>query len=396
MQGYTLVKAIAAVAVLVFISALALTVYKSGGAALNWQMGEDDPILKIYPSDDGLYVIGSSNVSLVDASGKALWSIPFPGTEFSTYEGGRLFVYSSGSGLNALGPDGSMAALTRRGMNYPPVVGPDGTIFIRSSSRLTALDPSGGEKWNVSGVVSGPTIDKQGYIYFFMHPLVYETDVYLECVGPDGSLRWSILYPKYDAGTRLMPSGAGGVIVYDEPEGIMARLSSSGNVTWDHTMPYLGEYKLVQDGYDRLYLFYLFGTVHVVNDRGTLVGKFNPVNTYDANMSYMPAVHNGTAYVLGDAGKDAATLYALGIDGSLKWQRTFNSSASPDIYADRNIVCIAAETKNGPLLYVIGDKGELKFTYNSGDGSRWEQVYVAGNDTIYAKTHDGMLYALKG
>jgi len=85
MQGNTLVKAIIVVAVLIFISALALTAYKSGGAALNWEMGEGDPVQKIYPSEDGLYVISSSNISLVDATGRALWSIPYTGSGLSAY-----------------------------------------------------------------------------------------------------------------------------------------------------------------------------------------------------------------------------------------------------------------------------------------------------------------------
>lgn len=391
MQGNTLVKAIIAVAVLIFISALALTAYKSGGAALNWQMEE---VQKIYPSDDGLYVIGSSNISLVDASGTALWSVPYQGAELSIYGGGRLLVYSSASGLSAVGKDGNISTLTAQSMNYPPVVGPDGTIFVRSWSLLSALDRSGSEMWNITDVISAPVVDGRGYIYFFRRPAESVTDVYLECVSPDGSLRWSIQYPKFTAGTKLLPASSGGVTVYDEPEGILARLSGSGNVSWDHTMPYLGEYTLLQDEYDRLYMFYEFGTVHVVNDRGSLAGKFNPVNAYNANLSYMPAVRNGTVYVIGD-GDASATLYALGIDGSLKWERTFNTTSPGVIYAGRDIVCVGADAESGPVLYVVGAGGSLKFTYKSGDGSGWEQVYV-DNGTIYAKTCGGRLYALKG
>ncbi len=390
MQGNTLVKAIMAVAVLIFISALALTAYKSGGAGLNWQMGE---VQKIYPSDDGLYVIGSSNISLVDASGRALWSVPYQGAELLTYGGGRLLVYSSASGLSAVGKDGNISKLTAQSMNYPPVPGPDGTIFIRSWSLMSALDRSGSEMWNITEVISDPVVDGRGYVYMFRRPAESVTDVYLECIAPDGSLRWSIQYPKYTTGTKLLPADSG-ITVYDEPEGILARLSSSGTVAWDHTMPYLGEYSLAEDEDGRLYMFYDFGTVHVVNDRGGLAGKFNPVNAYNANLSYMPAVRNGTVYVIGD-GEGSATLYALGIDGSLKWERTFNTTAPGGIYAGQDIVCVGAGTESGPVLYVIGDGGGLKFTYKSGDGSGWEQVYI-DDGTIYAKTYGGRLYALKG
>jgi hypothetical protein len=248
--------------------------------------------------------------------------------------------------------------------------------------------------WNITEVISDPVVDGRGYIYLFRRPAETVTEVYLECIEPGGSLRWSIQYPKYTTGTKLLPASAGGVTVYDEPEGILARLSSSGTVSWDHTMPYLGEYSLAEDEYGLLYMFYEFGTVHVINDRGSLAGKFNPVNAYNANLSYMPAVRNGTVYVIGD-GEGSATLYAMDIDGSLKWERTFNSTSPEGIYAGQDIVCVGADTESGRVLYVIGDGGSLKFTYKSGDGSGWEQVYI-DNGTIYAKTCGGRLYALKG
>lgn len=396
MQGNALVKAITAVAILIFISALALTVYKSGSAALNWRMGADDPVLKIYPSSDGLYVIGASNISLVDASGKAHWSVPFVNTSQSAYGDGRLLVYSPGSGLDAIDADGSVKALTMQAMNTAPVIGQDGTILLRSYDLLMAISPSGKEKWNTSGLISDPVVDGSGNVYYFMRPPEHMTDVYLSCTAPDGSLRWSILYPKYSDGTKLKASDLDGVYVYDDRGGALDHVDSSGNVTWDHTMPYLGQYTLIQDENKWLYLFYLFGTVHVVNEQGTLIGKFNPVITYDANLSYTPAVINGTTYVMGDMGENVTTLYAINIDGSLKWQWSFNSTSSPAVYAGQDIVCVGTDTVSGPVLFVIDDKGRLTFTYNSGDGTGWEQVYIDSGDIIYAKTYGGMLYALKG
>jgi outer membrane protein assembly factor BamB len=140
--------------------------------------------------------------------------------------------------------------------------------------------------------------------------------------------------------------------------------------------------------------------VHVVNEGGVLLSKYNPVITYNANLSYCPMAYNDTVYVIGDAGKDAASLFALNMDGTLKWKLQFNSSASPVIYTGKDIVCVDTEVRGDgqliPVLYVIDGRGGLKFTYNSGDGRRWEQVYVGPDDTVYAKTYGGRLYALKG
>jgi hypothetical protein len=400
MQGSTVIRVIAAVAALVLISALALMVYRSGGAALNWQMGDADPVLKFYPAADGLYVIGASNISLVDGSGRALWTVPFPGTQYSAVGNGGLYVYSADRGLNVISPGGSIKPLTMQGMNNPPIIGVDGTVYLRSWSLLTALTPSGGEKWNVTNVVSDPVVDREGYIYFFMRPPDHIADVYMYCMAPDGSVRWSTYYGKYYASIAMKPAHEGGIFVYDEPTGIFYHLNSDGTMTWDHTMTYLGEYRLVEDEKDRLYLFYLFGTVHVVNEGGVLLSKYNPVITYNANLSYCPVAYNDTVYVIGDAGKDAASLFALNMDGTLKWKLQFNSSASPVIYTGKDIVCVDTEVRGDgqliPVLYVIDGRGGLKFTYNSGDGRRWEQVYVGPDDTVYAKTYGGRLYALKG
>lgn len=398
MQGSTFAKMAIAVIAFILISALALMVYRSGGAALNWEMGRGDPIQKFYPANGGLFVISSSNVSFVNASGEPAWTVPFQGAKYSAYGNGTLYVYSLDKGLNAIHPDGSMDTLTRQGMNYPPIVGPDGTLYLRSYSLLSAISPSGSEKWNMTNVVSDPVVDTDGNIYFFMRPPEQISDVYLFCLSSDGRVRWSTYYNEYSASMKLKPAGTDGIFVYDEPTGVLYHVNGNGDVAWEHSMTYLGQYSLIGDEKGRMYLFYLWGTVHIVNERGVLLGKFNPVITNNANLSYAPAAYNDTVYVIGDSGKDSATLYALGLDGSLKWERQFNSSAMPIIYTGKDIVCVDTEAGAGgqPVLYVIDDRGLLKFTYNSGDGTRWEQVYVGPDDTVYAKTYGGRLYALKG
>ncbi len=402
MQGSTVVKVFAAISVVVFISAIALMIYRSNEAALNWQMGDNDPIMQFYPGGDGLFVIGSSNISMVNETGSVQWTTPFANTQYSTADNdGGIYVYSADGGLNHLYPNGTLTFLTRQGMNHPPIVGADGTLYLRSWSLLSAMSPSGDERWNVSSVVSDPVTDAQGNIYFFMRPPDNISDVYLYSMSPNGSVRWSIYYEKYQASTMLKAAGPDGILVYDEPTGVLTHIDENGNTTWDHTMTYLGQYSLVEDENSRIFLFYLWGTVHVINDQGVLISKFNPVITDNANLTYGPAVYNSTVYVVGDDKyPDSSILYALNLDGTLKWQHQFNSSVSPTIYTGKGVVCIDTEARSGshldPVLYVIDDTGEHMFTYQSGDGSRWEQVYVDGNDTVYAKTYGGTLYAFRG
>jgi len=396
------VKVMSAMAALVIISALALMVYRSEGASLDWQIGQSDPIHEFYPEGNGLYVISSSNISMVNDSGKVLWTIPFNGTQYSaTGNNGQLYVYSATQGLNSIDPSGNISLVTRQGMNRPPIVGPDGTLYLRSWSVLSSISPLAGGEWNVTNVVSDPVIAGLGNIYFFMRPPQSITDVYLYCIAPNGTTRWSIVYQDYYASTLLKPDSSGGVLVYDESMGTLDHIDESGNSTWEDSMTYLGQYNLVEDNSNRLYMFFLWGTTLVLDDTGNVISKFNPVITYDANLSYQPVAYNNTIYVVG-AGKfaDSMELYALNIDGTLKWKQQLNSSISPTIYANNGIICFNTEVKEGsrltPTMYVMNDDGDLMYTYTSGDGSLWQQVAISNNDTLYALTANGILNALKG
>lgn len=402
MQGSMVVKVMSAMAALVFISALALMVYRSEGASLNWQMGENNPVLEFYPAGDDLYVISSSNISMVDDTGKSLWTIPFNGTQYSAMgNNGQIYVYSAALGLNVISPAGNISLLTRQGMNHPPIVGPDGTLYLRSWSVLSAISPLGKDEWNVSNVISDPVIDGPGNIYFFMRSPDNLSDVYLYCIGPDGTTHWAIDYQNYYASTSLMSASSGGILVYDDTMGTLVHMDENGNTTWDRSMTYLGQYDLVEDTNDQLYMFYLWGTVLVLDDNGTPISKFNPVITYGANLSYQPAAYNDTVYVVGDSkSPDSMVLYALNVDGTLKWKQQLNSSVSPSISAANGIVCFNTEVKEGgkltPTLYVLNDDGKVTYTYKSGDGSLWQQIYIDKSDTVYALASNGRLYALKG
>ena len=401
MQGSTVVKIMLAMAVVLFISALALMVYRSEGATLNWQTGENDPVQGIYPDGTDLYVVTASNVSLVDDTGKLLWTVPFNGTQYSAIgNNGQLYVYSAGLGLNAISPAGNLSLVARQSMNRPPIVGPDGTLYLRSWTILSAISPSGATDWNMTNVISDPVVDGLGNTYFFVRPPENISDVYLDCIGPDGNTRWAIEYQDYYASTSLMTADSG-VLVYDETMGTLDHIDEYGNTTWDHSMTYLGQYNLVQDNENRLYMFFLWGTALVLDENGNPISKFNPIITYDANLSYQPVAYNDTIYLAGD-GKypDSMMLYSLNVDGTLKWKQQLNGSTAPSIYAAGGIECFATEVSDDgrlmPVLYIISDTGNVMYTYRPDDASPWRQIYIAGDDTVYALTSDGQLYALKG
>lgn len=402
MQGSSTLKVIAAVLVVICISAFALITYKPGGAALKWQMGDDDPVLRFYPLGDSLYVIGSSNISMVNSTGSVMWSKPFPDTQYSTMgNDGELYLYSRDQGLVAFYPDGTHRAIARFDATQTPVISTTGAIYVKSRNHLMAFDTSGIEMWNITGIVSDPVTDSTGNVYFFLRPPEHLSEVYLYCLSPDGQKQWSILYDKYLSNTGLKAAEPDGIYVYNNFAGEIYHVDAKGNTTWRYYKPYLGEYTLLQDEKDRLYMLYIVGTVHVLNSEGNLVGAFRHEAISNLNMTYKPAVYNNTLYVPYE-GKiaDTADLYALGLDGSTKWYISVNSSGPAKFYTSDDVTCVTTEIKNGnqviPVLYVLDRQGNVKYVYHSGDGRLWEQVYTGHDNTIYAKTYGGTLYSLKG
>lgn len=395
------IKIFAVAAAVICVLAFGLMLYKSSGAAINWQTGSEDPVLQFYPFNGSIYTICVTNLTYTGQDGHVAWSVPFPNVVFSTLDdNGDLYVYSTDRGLNRVTPDGLVVALTRQGINRQPLVGDDGTVYLRSWSLMMAVDAYGNQMWNATNAISDPVLDKDGNAYFFLRPPENLSDVYLRCTAPNGTVLWSKLFDKYYSGMGMKPAMSGGVLVYDEITGDISRMDSQGNTTWDYYKPYLGQYQLAEDEQARLYLFFSSGTVHVLNEQGEIMSKFNVDPS--VNGTAVPVVYNNTVYLAGPGPEsDTDYIYALNVDGSTQWKRQVNSTGPLVLYPGDGILCVATDIPNGdrttPVLYVMDSaRGDMKYVYDSGDGREWSQVYVAKDGSILAKTDGGMLYELKG
>ncbi|HEY3422677.1 MAG TPA: PQQ-binding-like beta-propeller repeat protein [Methanocellaceae archaeon] len=395
------VKIFAVAAAVICILAFGLMLYKSGGAAINWQTGGGDPVLQFYPFNGSIYAICVTNLTYIGPDGHAAWSVPFPNIVFSTQgDDGDLYVYSTERGLNRVTPDGLIISLTRQGINRQPLIGDNGTVYLRSWSLMMAVDRHGNQLWNATNAISDPVLDRDGNAYFFVRPPESLSDIYLRCVAPNGTALWSKIFDKYYSGIGLKPTMSGGIFISDEVAGDISRIDSQGNVTWDYYKPYLGQYQLAEDEHARLYLFFSSGTVHVLNERGEIMDKFNVDPA--ANGTAMPVVYNNTVYIAGPGPtSDTDYIYALGADGSTLWKQQVNSTGTATLYPGDGILCVATDIPNGdqktPVLYVLdSSRGDVKYVYDSGDGREWSQVYVNRDGSILARTDGGMLYALKG
>ena len=142
---------------------------------------------------------------------------------------GTIYVHGSEGFVFALSPDGGLKWATK--VNWyayvPPAVGPDGTIYVGSIQRITALNPDGTQRWQFNdagtqGVHSGPVIGSDSNIYF-----ANDFGLGAYSLSPSGQLRWNnpgtppiSWYGGIGGETVLGPLAGGGAIdqMYVVPE----------------------------------------------------------------------------------------------------------------------------------------------------------------------------------
>jgi len=158
-----------------------------------------------------------------------LWFRPAIGPD------GTIYVHGSEGFVFALTPNGGLKWIHQ--VNWYPYValnvGSDGTVYVGSIQRLTAINPDGSERWqfndpSAQGISSGPAIGPDGNIYF-------GNDFGLGAVSltPNGQFRWSnpgnptlFWYGGIGGETILGPSVSGGMI--DQ----MYLIPEPNNATW--------------------------------------------------------------------------------------------------------------------------------------------------------------------
>jgi len=142
---------------------------------------------------------------------------------------GTIYVHGSDGFVSALSPDGGLKWATN--VNWypyvPPAVGPDGTVYVGSINRITALNPDGTQRWQFTdpgtqGVHSGPAIGPGGNIYF-----ANDFGLGAYSLSQSGQLRWNnpgspqlTWYGGIGGETVLGPRMVGGAIeqMYIIPE----------------------------------------------------------------------------------------------------------------------------------------------------------------------------------
>ena len=147
--------------------------------------------------------------------------------------------------------------------------------------------------------------------------------------------------------------------------------------TYNESSPAIGSDGTIYVGGSGYYLY-------AINLDGTLKWKFD-VSSYHSS----PAIgSNGTIYV-----KNDDYLYAINSDGSYKWKfdTYYYISSSPAIGSDGTIYVGTYGSYN--YLYAINHDGTLKWKFKTGDDIKSSPA-IGSDGTIYVGSEDHFLYAI--
>jgi len=154
------------------------------------------------------------------------------------------------TGLLAIAPGGEVSWRNPavRAQDGSPVIGPDGTVYVRGTdATLYAVRPDGTLKWAVAPAAPGaalvglprPAVGKDGTIYG-VRPDSTQTRLELLAVSPNGSVRWRTpigrvlgeIIPAADGGVYVVGSGA----LHKAADTLLA-VRGTGVVRWRLPLP---------------------------------------------------------------------------------------------------------------------------------------------------------------
>jgi outer membrane protein assembly factor BamB len=229
-----------------------------------------------------------------------------------------------------------------------PVIGYDGVIYAGDENgTFYAINPNGTEKWrktiaDFTGFGSEIVIGSDGTIYLPAQCKNYQNSKLYALNPANGEEKWSV-----------PPSPSFGYIDYNMAIGNNDTLyvsNSNGITAFTNTGRYL--WKMIN---------YSLAASPVVGQDGTIY--------YGDSMGF---------------------IYAINIDGSLKWKCQIGH---PDHIVIGKDGTLYVASSLGQALYAITTNGNLKWTFNTSSNMDTSPV-IARDGTIFAASYDGYLYAI--
>ncbi|PEJ58847.1 hypothetical protein CN692_07685 [Bacillus sp. AFS002410] len=241
--------------------------------------------------------------------------------------------------------------------NSSPVIGADGTIYVRSDGFLKAIDENGKEKWALPVGAEGgssPVIAADGTLYIGTNRAYNFQNNGVYGVNPDGTLKFF-----YETGYGIITSpsiGSDGTIYVLDKFGTLYAIYPNGMKKWTFETRFSPSYSTAPViGKDGTIYIVVAGSIFTINPNGEMIGRI-AIYYGDAVLSTPTIGEDGTIYLLGSGG-----LFAISPDGSRKWSRSLeNNTPNPGapVIATDGIIYVYDQEK----LYAFLSDGSMKWS----------------------------------
>jgi outer membrane protein assembly factor BamB len=262
------------------------------------------------------------------------------------------------------------------GINTPPIVGADNTVFAALDSGFGAVSPAGDVVYSYPSLcTSEATIAFDGTVYFLDVAAGFDHGV-IRGVRSDGSLKWST--EMLEPGVSPVTIGAGGV-VYSVVGNALRAWTADGDPLWSAPLPGKGiqhaSPAIAPDGtiVVTCQSFPITTFVAAFTPDGSPI--FPPVDLLQPGMTSPVIAADGTTYASSSAG-----LFAIRKDGSTRWMipGQFGGQMAMLLGADGTLYVTPEEAP----LTAIRPTGEIAWTGDmstfgttgaliTGDGRIW-------------------------
>lgn len=311
------------------------------------------------------------------------------------------------SGLGSpIGPSVKWSVELTDGSFHSPVVGPEGTVYVVSTTgRVYAFGPDGSELWTLDGSPfessTAPAVGAGGVVYVVQSNSSSDPRSRVIAVEADGGgIKWST--PFSDNITSAPNLGESGALYVGTESGELVALNvRTGSERWRFATgsaePILSSAAL--DENETIYFGSMDRHVYAVNPDGTEKWRHNVFGEVESS----PAIgSDGTVFV----GTNGLLLWAINPDGTFKWVFPARGQirSSPAVGPNGNIFV----GSDDGYLYAVKPDGSQLWRYKTAESvasspavtthrSVFDGFFPAVEQTetvVYVGSNDGKVYAV--
>jgi outer membrane protein assembly factor BamB len=286
-------------------------------------------------------------------------------------------------------------------------IGKSGEVYVRGKGQQTlhAFDATGKELWQFKPTPTGsrlsaPSVAPDGTIYVILADSK-ERKSYLLALSPvEGFEMWrTLVFPRkvWVYWLDYIVAASDGTVFVATDYNAMA-LNPDGKVLWSYKFPakiYTSPPTLSRDE-KVLYVYRRSrGGIYALNLDGSL--RWQRDVKYNSD-SAPPAVGTNKDIYIADA--DTRSLYAYSPAGDIRWKKSFPDKTTGNTYpvvgADGTIYMQVSDPsrKGGEIVALDPKDGKLKWSFNIGQGFLDSSVLLSDNDRLYYVAGNGKVYCL--